>query len=233
MENAFNASSSTSVPVIIRKIRWGLPKGRSKGYCCQNWIQSAMKILTKSTNRLNFHSSNAFVLVSVFSLLLLSCDSKLSDQFDQFAISKPQGSDPDQIDDQYPIERILTNQTGSQIKARILKRTSSQVVFERMLDGKRFSYPIALLSRADQDFLFGLPIPGSPANRYTSSSTIRSLEAELEDLMTQRNRLRMQIEDPLLSSPSPKRAGIFKDIQRIESQMIHLRLKIDELTSGR
>ncbi|MCB1234272.1 MAG: hypothetical protein KDM91_04295 [Verrucomicrobiae bacterium] len=172
-------------------------------------------------------SARGAAIVSVF-LFLCGCDGDLMDQFERFAIPRPAGERMVIPKDDYPTERVLTNQSGAQIKAKIWERTATHVVFDRVADNKRFSYPIALLSQADQDFLYGLPIPQSTGAKPVAAR-VKDRNDEIAKLNKEINRLYTQLEDPTIGYASPKGRGIRREIQRLESEVVKLRLQIDEI----
>ena len=86
------------------------------------------------------------------------------------------GSDPEdryQVSD-YPIKRVLTDQSGRPLDGSIVARSEESLYVIRFSDGMNFEIPIRTLSREDRDFTKRLPefLPSPEFAHGTASQSL-------------------------------------------------------------
>ena len=129
-----------------------------------------------------------------------------------------------------PVERVLTDNQGRPLDARIIGKNKTHLTVIRKLDGERFAIAIASLSDGDQDFVAGLldqrPPPAEPGQRETAeerqeSATERELERwnrELDIIDEKIEELQYSMRDPNLNGNSPRVRGMQKEVDRLRDE---------------
>jgi hypothetical protein len=107
---------------------------------------------------------------------------------------------------QYPFESTLTNQQARKLAVMILGRTADAVNFIRLSDRKMYTYAIAKLAAADQEFVRSLPLsaPATAAAALTAANVPVVAEAKNGQLVKQMQNL---VAKMILATTSPDEAG--------------------------
>jgi len=144
--------------------------------------------------------------------------------------ANPDGNGLGRIQVPLPVERLLTDNEGRPLDARIIGKNKTHLTVIRKLDGERFSVAIASLSDADQDFVAGLldqrAPPAEPGQTKTAeerqeSATERELKRwnrELEIIDEKIEELQYSMRDPNLNYNSPRVRGWQKEVYRLRHE---------------
>ncbi len=172
--------------------------------------------------------------VAVQACVFVSCEQPVVEQV---------GS-PSEIEDQrtpapavvhLPVDRIITDNQGRELDVTIVGKSDTEITFNRKSDGREYSLSIGSLSNSDRAFLSNVIAreveKSEPDARPDEIDPARTRLDNLEQAISRVNDeievLRLKMTG--LSSNSPRARGYQKEISRLHSEIVDLKVQMKRI----